>query len=93
MSKRKQNDLATMLQVCPYPTSEQSRLLITHCQEYIQTVNVLASAIDTDLLFAVIDQVAFASKNLYNAALYLVHQSSIFEGKYLGYNEGKQDIR
>jgi putative transposase len=50
MSKRKQNDLATTLQVRLYPTPEQSRLLMAHCQEYIQTVNVLVSAIDADLL-------------------------------------------
>jgi IS605 OrfB family transposase len=37
--------------------------------------------------FAVIDEVAFTSKNLYNAALYLIRQSYIFERKYLGYNE------
>jgi IS605 OrfB family transposase len=40
-----------------------------------------------DPRFAVIDQAAFASKNLYNAALYLIRQTYIFEGKYLGYNE------
>jgi putative transposase len=39
-----------------------------------------------DPRFAIIDQAAFASKNLYNAALYIVRQSYIFEGKYLGYN-------
>ncbi len=50
MSKRKQNDLATTLQVRLYPTPEQSRLLMAHCLEYIQTVNVLVSAIDADLL-------------------------------------------
>jgi len=50
MSKQKQNDLATTFQVRLYPTPEQSRLLMAHCQEYIQTVNVLASAIDADLL-------------------------------------------
>ncbi|SRR6266700_3928997 len=41
----------------------------------------------SDPRFVVIDQAAFASKNLYNAALYLVRQSYIFEGKYLNYNE------
>jgi putative transposase len=41
----------------------------------------------SDPRFVVIDQTAFASKNLYNAALYLVRQSYIFEGKYLNYNE------
>ena len=38
-----------------------------------------------DSRFAAIDQAAFAAKNLYNAALYLVRQSFIFEGRYLGY--------
>ncbi|GHO93152.1 hypothetical protein KSF_032000 [Reticulibacter mediterranei] len=39
-----------------------------------------------DPRFAVIDEAAFTSKNLYNAALYLIRQSYIFEGKYLTYN-------
>lgn len=39
-----------------------------------------------DPRYLVIDQAAFASKNLYNAALYLIRQSYIFEGKYLTYN-------
>ena len=37
-----------------------------------------------DPRFVVIDQAAFAAKNLYNAALYLVRQSFIFENRYLG---------
>jgi hypothetical protein len=40
-----------------------------------------------DPRFAVIDQAAFAAKNLYNAALYLVRQSFIFEHRYLGYED------
>jgi putative transposase len=36
-----------------------------------------------DPRFAVIDAAAFASKNLYNAANYLVRQSSIYAGVYL----------
>jgi putative transposase len=40
-----------------------------------------------DPRYAVIDETAFQSKNLYNAALYLVRQSFIFEGKYLNYNK------
>jgi len=40
-----------------------------------------------DPRFAVIDDAAFKSKNLYNAALYVVRQSFIFEKKYLGYIE------
>jgi putative transposase len=41
----------------------------------------------TDPHFAMIDQAAFASKNLYNAANYLVRQAFIHEGVYLGYAE------
>lgn len=39
----------------------------------------------SDARFASIDAAAFASKNLYNAALYLVRQSYLFEGRYLDY--------
>lgn len=38
-----------------------------------------------DHRFAVIDQAAFASKNLYNAALYEMRQAYIFEHRYLDY--------
>src|SRR5437763_15810081 len=41
----------------------------------------------TDPRFAVIDAAAFASKNLYNAALYVLRQTYIFEGKYLSYTQ------
>jgi IS605 OrfB family transposase len=37
--------------------------------------------------FAPIDQAAFQSKNLYNAALYLVRQAFIHRGKYLTYHK------
>ncbi len=37
--------------------------------------------------YSVIDEAAFKSKNLYNAALYEIRQSFIHEGKYLAYNE------
>src|SRR5215472_8447506 len=40
-----------------------------------------------DPRYSVIDEAAFKSKNLYNAALYLVRQSYIHEGKFLNYNE------
>ncbi|HST88983.1 MAG TPA: transposase [Ktedonobacterales bacterium] len=40
-----------------------------------------------DPRFAVIDQAAFASKNLYNAANYVVRQSFIHDGVYLDYHE------
>src|SRR6266404_3064964 len=40
-----------------------------------------------DPRFATIDEAAFKSKNLYNAALYEIRQAFIHEGKYLNYNE------
>ncbi|MFL5659053.1 MAG: RNA-guided endonuclease InsQ/TnpB family protein [Ktedonobacteraceae bacterium] len=40
-----------------------------------------------DPRYAAIDAAAFASKNLYNAVLYLVRQSYIHAGKYLNYYE------
>jgi putative transposase len=40
-----------------------------------------------DARYAVIDTAAFASKNLYNAALYLVRHSFIHQGIYLSYPE------
>ncbi|MGZ3599214.1 MAG: RNA-guided endonuclease InsQ/TnpB family protein [Ktedonobacterales bacterium] len=41
----------------------------------------------TDPRFAAIDGAAFASKNLYNAANYVVRQSFITDGAYLNYHE------
>jgi len=40
-----------------------------------------------DPRYRVIDEAAFKSKNLYNAALYELRQAFIHEGKYLDYNE------
>ena len=40
-----------------------------------------------DPRFALIDEAAFQSKNLYNAALYMVRQAFILEGRYLNYNK------
>src|SRR5712692_5571387 len=40
-----------------------------------------------DPRYAVIDQAAFASKNLYNAAFYEIRQAFIHEGRYLNYEE------
>ena len=40
-----------------------------------------------DPRYSVIDEAAFKSKNLYNAALYEIRQTFIFEGRYLTYNE------
>jgi putative transposase len=39
-----------------------------------------------DPRYGAIDAAAFASKNLYNAALYVIRQAYIHEGKYLDYN-------
>ncbi|GCE21708.1 hypothetical protein KDK_55080 [Dictyobacter kobayashii] len=41
---------------------------------------------NTDPRFAALDRAAFASKNLYNAALYEIRQHFIFTGAYLNYN-------
>src|SRR5580765_6774072 len=41
----------------------------------------------SDLRYAAIDRAAFASKNLYNAALYEIRQHFIFVGKYLSYKQ------
>jgi putative transposase len=41
----------------------------------------------TDPRYAVIDRAAFASKNLYNAALYEIRQAFIHENKYLSYTQ------
>jgi len=40
----------TTRQVRLYPTPEQSRVLMAHCQEYISTVNVLVAAFDSEVL-------------------------------------------
>src|SRR6266702_621890 len=40
-----------------------------------------------DPRYAIIDEAAFKSKNLYNAALYEMRQTYIFEGRYLNYTE------
>ena len=40
-----------------------------------------------DPRYGVIDEAAFASKNLYNAALYELRQAFIHEGVYLSYEE------
>jgi putative transposase len=40
-----------------------------------------------DSRYASIDKAAFASKNLYNAALYEIRQHFIFAGKYLNYKQ------
>src|SRR6266566_3623207 len=46
-----------------------------------------------DPRYAVIDEAAFKSKNLYNAALYEIRQAFIHEGKYLNYNEVQRHMQ
>ena len=41
----------------------------------------------TEHRFALIDGLAFASKNLYNAANYVIRQSFVYGGGYINYNE------
>ncbi len=41
----------------------------------------------TDPRFAAIDRAAFASKNLYNAALYEIRQCFLHQGKHISYNQ------
>jgi putative transposase len=43
-----------------------------------------------DVRYEAIDQAAFASKNLYNAANYEIRQAFIFRGMYLNYNQMHQ---
>ncbi len=47
---KKPKGLEHTYQVRLYPTPEQGRLLMAHCQHYISTVNVLTSALDADLI-------------------------------------------
>jgi putative transposase len=72
MSK-KPKGLEQTYQVRLYPTLEQGRLLMEHCQEYISTVNVLASALDADVIphedFSTKDFVAALPSCLKNQAL------------------------
>lgn len=46
-----------------------------------------------DPRYVIIDEAAFKSKNLYNAALYEIRQSFIHEGKYLNYNEAQRRMQ
>lgn len=50
MSKKSADDLVTTVQVRLYTTPEQSHLLMTHCQEYISTVNMLVQAQELEIL-------------------------------------------
>jgi putative transposase len=44
------SELKTTVQVRLYPTPEQAAILRAHCQEYISTINVLVSALDSAVL-------------------------------------------
>jgi hypothetical protein len=46
-----------------------------------------------DSRYAIIDEAAFKSKNLYNAALYEIRQTFFSEGVYLTYYEIEQPMR
>lgn len=46
-----------------------------------------------DARYEAIDQAAFASKNLYNAANYEIRQAFIFQGVYLNYNQMHQRMK
>ncbi len=47
----------------------------------------------SDPRYCVIDEAAFKSKNLYNAALYEIRQSFLHEGKYLNYHDMQQRMQ
>src|SRR5947209_4376129 len=61
------------------PLSRNWRHLMQLVEQYVIDRN--------DPRYAVIDEAAFKSKNLYNAGNYEIRQSYIFTGKYLNYNE------
>lgn len=46
-----------------------------------------------DPRYSIIDEAAFKSKNLYNAALYEIRQSFIHQGKYLNYKEVQRHMQ
>lgn len=48
--KKGKKGLQNTVQVRLYPTVEQASLLMTHCLEYISTVNTLVSALDADMI-------------------------------------------
>ena len=73
MSK-KPKGLEHTYQIRLYPTLEQGRLLMAHCQQYISTVNTLASALDADIIssddrFSTKDFVAALPSAVKNQAL------------------------
>ncbi len=44
------SELKTTVQVRLYPTPDQAALLHAHCQEYISTINLLVTALDSEVL-------------------------------------------
>src|SRR6516165_460808 len=48
--RREWGFMNTTLPVRLYPTPDQAATLRAHCQEYINTVNVLVAALDSDVL-------------------------------------------
>jgi transposase len=80
MSK-KPKGLEHTYQVRLYPTPEQSHVLMAHCREYISTVNVLASALESDVIppsgFSTKDFVAKLPSCVKNQALRDAH--SVFK--------------
>ncbi len=74
--RRKPKELQNTVQVRLYLTPEQSHVLTAHCQEYISTVNVLASALDADMLpekFSTKDFIAALPSAVKNQALRDAH--------------------
>src|SRR6516165_8381159 len=67
----------------------EKRRPLSHNSNRRQTMQLVEQHLirKTDPRFAVIDQAAFASKNLYNQATYQIRQAFIHEGKYLPYAE------
>lgn len=71
MGKKSEGETTT-LQIRLYPTPEQSGWLMTHCQEYIHTMNVLVAALDANILPAKTstkDFLAFLPSAVKNQAL------------------------
>jgi putative transposase len=69
---------------CPFPLTKESTVIQLVEQHVIES---------SDPRFVLIDEAAFKSKNLYNAALYLIRQILIFQGRYLNYNEVQRQMQ
>ena len=61
-----------------YPTADQGRLLMAHCQEYISTVNVLVHALDTD---AIAHDASFSTKDVRAALPSAVKNQALRDAK------------